>query len=94
MPKISVCYATPEQQVEIPLSVEKSCTLALAIRRSGLLVQFPEIELATITVGVWSKKAALDDLVSDGDRVEVYRPLVIDPKAARLLRAKKLLKPL
>lgn len=86
---ITVAYAKPDSQVEIPLSVEENCTVALAIRRSGILEQFPEIELGSATVGIYSRKVALDALLSAGDRIEIYRPLLIDPKQARRLRAQK-----
>lgn len=86
---IKVAYATPKQQVEIPLSVEESCTVAMAIRRSGLLEQFPELELSAVTVGIYSRKVALDDLLQAGDRIEIYRPLQIDPKEARRLRIQR-----
>lgn len=84
---ITVAYATPEKQVEIPLLVDASCTVALAIQRSGILEQFPEIRLAERQVGIGSRKATLDTLVQTDDRVEIYRPLQIDPKQARRLRA-------
>jgi putative ubiquitin-RnfH superfamily antitoxin RatB of RatAB toxin-antitoxin module len=85
---ITVAYATPNKQVEIPLIIEESCTVALAIKRSGILQQFPEIKLASIKVGIFSKRVALDANLQDGDRIEIYRPLIIDPKQARALRAK------
>lgn len=85
---ITVAYATPNQQVEIPLIIEENCTVALAIKRSGILQQFPEIKLASAKVGVFSKRVALDANLRDGDRIEIYRPLIIDPKQARVLRAK------
>jgi len=87
--KITVAYATPEQQVEIPLQVEESCTVAIAIQRSGLLEQFPEIRLAEADVGIHSRKVRLDSLLQQDDRIEIYRPLQIDPKQARLLRASR-----
>lgn len=83
---ISVAYATPSRQVEIPLRVEENCTLALAIQRSGVLGQFPEIELGSLSVGIFGQLAALDDLLEEGDRVEIYRPLRTDPKQARFIR--------
>lgn len=89
MLNIKVAYATSEQQVEIPFSVEESCTVAMAIRRSGVLEQFPEIDLSTATVGIYSRKVALDDLLQAGDRIEIYRPLQIDPKEARRLRIQR-----
>lgn len=84
---ITVAYGTPERQVEIPVVVEKNCTVAVAIRRSGILEQFPEIDLANVAVGVFSRKVALDDLLETDDRIEIYRPLQLDPKEARRLRA-------
>lgn len=86
---ISVAYATSEKQIEIPLLVEENCTVALAIKRSGILQQFSEINLATAIVGIYSKRTALEANLRDGDRIEIYRPLRIDPKEARLLRAKR-----
>lgn len=85
--EITVAYAGEKEQVEIPLCVEPNCTVAVAIRRSGVLVQFPEIRLSEACVGVFSRLVALDELLHPGDRVEIYRPLKIDPKQARLLRA-------
>ncbi len=89
MISISVSYATPEKQVEISVNVEANCTVAMAIRRSGILKQFPEIDFASIRCGIYSRKVNLDDIVCQDDRVEIYRPLIIDPKAARKQRAKK-----
>jgi putative ubiquitin-RnfH superfamily antitoxin RatB of RatAB toxin-antitoxin module len=85
---ILVAYANTERQVEIPLTVEASCTVALAIQRSGLLRQFPEIQWGCVVVGIYSQRVALDALLHEGDRVEIYRPLRMDPKQARLTRAK------
>ena len=89
MIKITIAYATPQQQVEIPLAVPGNSTVALAIQRSGILQQFPEISLARAAVGIHSHRVALDDLLHDGDRVEIYRPLQVDPKQARLARARR-----
>ena len=85
---IIVAYATPTQQVEIPLDVPAHCTVALAIKRSDILKQFPDIPFPDINVGIYSKKVTLDHPLREGDRVEIYRPLLIDPKQARRLRAK------
>ena len=89
MINIVVAYATPERQVEIALRVVENCTVAVAIKRSGMLTQFPEIQLAQAKVGIYSKRVALDALLEEGDRIEIYRPLTIDPKQARWLKAKK-----
>lgn len=88
MIQITVAYATIEKQVEIPLQVEESCTVAVAIKRSGILEQFPEIKFAHIKVGVFGKRVTLDSVLQADDRIEIYRPLKIDPKQARILRAK------
>ncbi len=86
---ITLAYASsPQQQIEIPLTVEENCTLALAIQRSGILKIFPEIKLGSVPVGIFGKKVALDEILQNGDRVEIYRPLKMDPKQARLARAK------
>lgn len=87
MISITVCYATPEKQVQIVLSVEESCTVALAIKRSNILAQFPEIKLASVVVGIFGQRVKLDSNIQNGDRIEIYRSLLIDPKEARRLRA-------
>ena len=92
MIKITVAFALPMAQFEIPISIEKNCTAALAIKRSGLLERFPEIAFSTISIGVFGKRIDLDYLVRAGDRLEIYRPLRIDPKKARRLRAKRAIK--
>ena len=90
MIEITVSYGTPLRQIEIPLRVEASCTVALAIQRSGILEQFSEIQLSDVQVGIYSRKVSLDSLVRAGDRIEIYRPLQVDPKQARRLRAERL----
>lgn len=85
---IEVAYATPEKQRIIELVVEAGCTIEEAIKQSGMLVLFPEIELTKQRVGVFSQSRKLTDKVSEGDRIEIYRPLAIDPKEARRARAK------
>ena len=86
---MTVAYATPEKQVEIPLVVDESCTVELAIIRSKIMEAFPEIKFATISVGIFGQLVKLDDNLQSGDRVEIYRPLRIDPKDLRRLKAKK-----
>lgn len=92
MISVTVCYATPSRQVQIALSVEESCTVELAIKRSKIMTQFSEIKLADIVVGIFSQRVKLDSNVQAGDRIEIYRPLIIDPKDARRLKAQSLLK--
>ncbi|OGT26184.1 MAG: RnfH family protein [Gammaproteobacteria bacterium RIFCSPLOWO2_02_FULL_42_14] len=87
MINIMVAYATLETQVEIPLTVEENCTVQLAIQRSRVLESFPEIQLQTAVVGIFGLRVKLDSSLKANDRIEIYRPLVIDPKEARRLRA-------
>ncbi|MEJ2575499.1 MAG: RnfH family protein [Gammaproteobacteria bacterium] len=84
---VEVAYATPDEQVIVPMHVEEGTTLEAAIRRSGLLERFEEIDLAENKVGVFGKLASPGSLLQDGDRVEIYRPLIADPKEARKRRA-------
>ena len=86
---IEVAYATSEQQVLIALSLPKGATVAQAITASGLLNQFPEIDSAAIKAGIFGSVCKLDQLLKQGDRVEIYRPLRHDPKEARRQRAAK-----
>jgi len=86
---VSVIYAAKNRQKEVILSVEENCTVALAIARSKLQEYFPEIQLATVAVGIFSRRVKLDAPLKDGDRIEIYRPLMIDPKELRRLKANK-----
>lgn len=86
---VEVAYATPEKQVIKKLEVDNECTVGAAILQSGVLAEFPEIDLTSAKLGVFSERASVDDALRPNDRVEIYRPLTIDPKQARLLRAKK-----
>lgn len=88
--RVMVAYATPDAQVELPVDVELNCTVALAIRRSGILLRFPEIDLASSSVGIFGRRVALDALLKPNDRIEIYRRLTVDPKQARRLRAEKI----
>lgn len=84
---IEVAYATPGEQVILRTQAASGITLEEAIRRSGILERFPEIDLAVNKVGVFGKAAELGAVLSDGDRVEIYRPLIADPKTTRKKRA-------
>jgi putative ubiquitin-RnfH superfamily antitoxin RatB of RatAB toxin-antitoxin module len=83
---IEIAYAVPEQQILTTLSVANSTTVKEAILQSDILAQFPEINLAQHKVGIFGKKVALSQILRDGDRIEIYRPLLIDPKQARRQR--------
>lgn len=78
--KIGVAYALPQQQVWMTIEVPDGATVKDAIERSGILRQFPAIDLGQQKVGVFSKLTRLDAVLEDGDRVEIYRPVTCDPK--------------
>jgi len=86
---VEVAYARPEEQVLIPLRVPAGTTLEDAIRQSGVLQRFEEIDLANQKVGIFGRIAPKSRVLQDRDRVEIYRPLIADPKAVRRERAKK-----
>ena len=84
---VEVVYATPEQQTVIPLQVSVGTTLVQAIALSGIGLRHPEIDLGTQAVGVFGELATLERVLRDGERIEIYRPLLADPKQARRRRA-------
>jgi putative ubiquitin-RnfH superfamily antitoxin RatB of RatAB toxin-antitoxin module len=87
--QVEVVYAKPEQQALVTLCMESGATAGQAITQSGLLQRFPEIDPGTVEIGIFGKVCALDRLLRDGDRVEIYRPLAADPKDLRRQRAAK-----
>ncbi|MCK5860526.1 RnfH family protein [Abyssibacter sp.] len=86
---IEVAYALPHKQSLLRLDVPAGTTVEQAVQRSGLLEQYPEIDLATAQMGVFGKQVPASTELKSGDRVEIYRPLIADPKAARRRRAQK-----
>lgn len=86
--KVQVVYASKTKQRLLMLEVPEDCTLEKAIEFSGILTAFPEINLVKQPVGIFSKKAELSTLLQPGDRIEIYRPLTIDPMQKRRLLAK------
>jgi putative ubiquitin-RnfH superfamily antitoxin RatB of RatAB toxin-antitoxin module len=86
--RIEVVYALPKRQVVIALEVKEGTTALAAIERSGILQQFPEADPRRDGVGVFGRRVTPDSPLREGDRVEIYRPLIVDPKAARRERAK------
>lgn len=85
--QVEVAYARPERQFIVPVEVEVGMTLRHAIERSGLLEKFPEIDLASTKVGIFGKLSKLDKELRPKDRVEIYRPLIADPKEVRKQRS-------
>ncbi|MEH8019997.1 RnfH family protein [Rheinheimera metallidurans] len=86
---VEVTYALPERQSLLTLTVGRLCTVQQAIEQSGILQQFVDIDLTRQKVGIWSRPVKLDDVVKAGDRVEIYRALIADPKDLRRRRAEK-----
>jgi hypothetical protein len=84
---VEVAYALPEKQLILKLMVAPDATLETAIRESGILEQFPDIDLGRNRVGVFGKPGKPGDSLHPGDRVEIYRPLIADPKEVRKKRA-------
>jgi putative ubiquitin-RnfH superfamily antitoxin RatB of RatAB toxin-antitoxin module len=87
---VEVAYALPDQQVLLAFEVEEGTTAREAVERSGILDQHPEIELMKSNkIGVFGKLVKPDQVLREGDRVEIYRPLIADPKEVRRQRAKE-----
>ena len=88
--KIEIAYASlKNKQFLQSYEVSACCNIKQAIEQSGILQQYPEINLGQNAVGVFGKRAELETILKPNDRVEIYRSLLIDPKQARRLRAKK-----
>lgn len=84
---VEVAYALPNKQLIIPVQVPQQSNIKAAIHASGILQKFPEIDLSIHKVGIFGKLAKLDANIRHLDRVEIYRPLIADPKALRRKRA-------
>ncbi len=86
---IEIAYALADKQVLIPLMLEEGSTAQQAIESSGVLRQFPEIDLGKNRIGIFGKLSKLTVVLREKDRVEIYRPLIADPKAVRKKRAEE-----
>ena len=84
---IEVAYGATRSQTILRLQVKSGTTVGEAINQSGILKQFPEINLGLKKVGIFGKLARTDKVLSNRDRVEIYRALIADPKEARRRRA-------
>jgi len=87
MGKVEVAYATPKKQLILVVPFQDAMTAEQAIKESGILQRFPELDIASSSVGIFSKPCKLDTPLREGDRVEIYRPLIADPKEVRRQRA-------
>jgi len=89
---IEVAYATPQKQLILECEVESGITVRDAARQSGIDQHFPEIDLQSCELGVFGKAVTDDYELTNGDRIEIYRPLIADPKEIRRQRAARGLK--
>ena len=87
--KVEVVYALPHEQKVLALEVEQGITVEQVIKQSGILEVYPEINLQQNKTGIYGELVKLNTVLRNHDRVEIYRPLEIDPKAARKLRAER-----
>lgn len=85
--EVQVCYALPDTAFLRTVSLPAGSTVRQAVGQSGVLEQYPRLDLAVNMVGIYGKKKTLDTVLRQHDRVEVYRPLQADPKEARRRRA-------
>ena len=86
---VQVCYAIGQCEVLRDLTVEQGTTIEQAIAQSGIVHEVPGIDLAVQPVGLYGKTRPLDTVLRERDRIEIYRPLVADPKDSRRRRAEK-----
>lgn len=84
---VEVVYTRPGRQVVAHVKLREGASAREAVEQSGLLTEFPEIDLAKNKLGIWNKLAKPDAVLRDKDRVEIYRPLIADPKEVRRQRA-------
>jgi len=87
MDNVEVAFATPEKQLILVVAYQSGMTVEQAIQSSGILQRFTDIDMSVNDVGIFSKPCKLDTELRAGDRVEIYRPLIADPKEVRRQRA-------
>ena len=87
--RIVVAYALREEQVLLELEITEGTTARQAVERSGILKRFPEIDLERARLGIFGRVISPDTPLRGGDRLEIYRPLIADPKQARRTRARR-----
>lgn len=86
---VDIIYALPHQQKIISVMLTPGASFMDAVRLSNIITFFPDIDLDTIKLGSFSRQVKPDDVVKPGERVEIYRPLIADPKDVRRMRAEK-----
>ena len=87
--RIEVVYPLPKEQRVFTVDVESGATAQQAIEASGILDYYPEIDLSKLKIGIYSQLVKLDVVLEDQQRIEIYRPLIADPKELRKQRAQK-----
>ena len=85
--EVEVVYALPGEQFLVELSLPSGSTARDAVEQSGLLARFPQLDLEKLALGIFSRRIGHDQVLATGDRVEIYRPLLISPGEARRRRA-------
>lgn len=86
---VEVVYALPDEQTLLKQQVAPGATVAEAIEASGILQKYPQIDLAANKLGIFGKLVKADAVLRDRDRIEIYRPLIADPKEVRRKRAEE-----
>lgn len=86
---IEIVYALPDEQILLKKTVASGTTIAEALETSGILIKHPEIDLTVNKLGIFGKLSKADVVLRDKDRVEIYRPLIADPKEVRRKRAEE-----
>lgn len=89
MINVEVVYALPHEQALLRLKLPQGATVAQALEASGIAQKHPEIDLARNKLGIFGKLTKPDAVLRDRDRVEIYRPLIADPKEVRRKRAEE-----
>lgn len=84
---VEVAYARPDSQLIVPVEIEPGATALTAIEQSGILYIYPEIDMELAKIGIFGKVCKKDQVLREKDRVEIYRPLIADPKEVRKKRA-------
>ncbi len=87
--KVEVVYALAHEATNIELLVEINTSIKSVIDQSGILIKHSDIDLSKNKIGIFSQIKSLNDSVEEGDRIEIYRPLIADPKEARRKRIQK-----
>lgn len=85
--RVELVYALPASQEVIELELPEGVTVMRALELSGFMDRHPDIAVTTPALGIYGRRAAPDTILKDGDRIEIYRPRLADPKHARRRRA-------